>query len=321
MLFCSSETQSTRPLDADWEHRRRHVVMKPWHSGWALLFIFLLCVEGGHCESPSPSVHWGAISYPDQHSSRSLGVTINRFTEFDNDRSRYNPIDQTVGFNFAFLSWTEHWRSLPGWSANVTLGGGPTSDQPSRFLQNDVMHKPFGFDSVPVGRIRNATDFMFDASITRWATLFDTPNVAFVGVGASLGSVYHEPFVRVGARRVVLSEHLRFSAMGRYGRPFGSSAFDDVATQSLLGQASLAVGSYRADNSPAIEVEIALTYDKGLFNTFDGRAKEQYFLSVAFRGGPLTLELWNDSWHPAHFGTRDFGPTYGLLIQFDVLRL
>lgn len=99
-----------------------------------------------------------------------------------------------------------------------------------------------------------------------------------------------------------------------------SVAIQDVAAFSTLGTVSFAVGRYHADNSPAVELEVGLTYDKGFFKAFDGKPHEEFFLSIALRTGPFTLELWNDSWHPAHLGTIDFGPTYGLLFQYDILR-
>lgn len=248
-------------------------------------------VDMAVCESPSPSVHWGAMAYPDAYSIRTVGATINRFTEFDNDRNRYNPIDTTMGFNFATLSWTEHWETYRGWSTNFTIGAGPTRDQPTRFLQNDLMHRPLGLSSVPVDKTRSATDFMIDASLTRWVPMLGNPNVGFIGGGTSVGTIYYEPFLRAGARRLAIGERVRVSAMGRYGRPFGSSALGNVAAQSMLGQASFAVGRYGADNSPLIELEAALTYDKGLFRGFDGKAHEEFFLSLAFRKGPFTLEI------------------------------
>ncbi len=161
---------------------------------------------------------------------------------------------------------------------------------------------------------------MVDASVTKWMAILDTPNVGFIGGGASVGSLYYEPFLR-GARRLPVSEHLRVSVMGRYGRPWPSAAFGAVSSQSLLGQSSIAVGRYAADNSPLVEVEVSFTYDSGLFRSFDGVPREQFFLSLAFRKGPFTAEVWNDSWHPAHLGTIDFGPTYGFMLQLDLLRL
>ncbi len=92
------------------------------------------------------------MAYPDAYPILALGLTLNRFTEFDNDRNRYNPIDMTMGFNFGTVSWTEHWKAYSGWSTNVTIGAGPTRDQPTRFLQNELMHKPFNSEPYPSRR-------------------------------------------------------------------------------------------------------------------------------------------------------------------------
>lgn len=70
-----------------------------------------------------------------------------------------------MGFNFASLSWTERFNH---WGANLTGGAGPTRDEPTRSLQNGIVHRNFGFLPVPVGAIREATDFMIDGSLTRW---------------------------------------------------------------------------------------------------------------------------------------------------------
>ena len=111
-----------------------------------------LLAASGWAETPAPSVHWGAIAYPDQERTLTTGLTLNRFTQYDGAGKQYNDINQTMGFNFASVSWTERWQRLPGWQTNLTLGIGPTDDGLTRFLQNDVIHKLRGLDPVPVAR-------------------------------------------------------------------------------------------------------------------------------------------------------------------------
>lgn len=79
----------------------------------------------GRAESPAPTVHWGGLAYPDQVNTLSIGYAGNRFTQFNN-------ISETIGFNFGSLSWTQHWRQIEGLSTNLTLGAGPTGEQPTR---------------------------------------------------------------------------------------------------------------------------------------------------------------------------------------------
>ena len=82
-------------------------------------------------ESPAPSAHWGAIDYPDQVRTLDFGLTLNRFTEFDPNGQRYNQIRETMGFKMVTLSWTERPTRFPEWGTNLTLGVGPTDDQPT----------------------------------------------------------------------------------------------------------------------------------------------------------------------------------------------
>jgi hypothetical protein len=168
-----------------------------------LLFLLGLCLVVGtetvQAESPAPSVHWGALAYPDQYRTLDAGVTFNRFTEFS-AHDRYNStIRETMGFNFATLSWTERFSD---WGTNLTVGAGPTRDEPTETFQNGFIHRAFGFSPVPSGAVREATDFMIDGSLTRWAQLFGQHDSGFAGLGASSGTLYHEGFARLGARRL-----------------------------------------------------------------------------------------------------------------------
>ena len=197
--------------------------------------LLLSLPAAGHAEPPAQSIHWGAIGYPDHDRTLALGLTVvDRFTEFDGAGKRYNDIRETMGFNFFSLSWTERLETLKGWNANFTAGGGPTRDGFSRFLQNDVIHKLRGFDPVPVGNKRETDDFMISSSLTRWMSLWGSGDVFFAGVGAAGGSLYYEPYAQAGFRRLSpfaavpwVSDHLRISAMGRVGRPFGGAAIRD----------------------------------------------------------------------------------------------
>ncbi|MFO0731875.1 MAG: hypothetical protein U0231_08525 [Nitrospiraceae bacterium] len=225
-------------------------------------------------EPPPQSIHWGAIAFPDHDRTLTLGIPVmDRFTEFDGARRRYNDIRETMGFNFFTLSWTEPLASLPGWNLNLTAGGGPTRDGPSRFLQNDVIHKLRNFDPVPVGNKRDADDFMLSGSLTRWFGLLGTKDVFFAGIGTAGGSLYYEPYAQAGFRRLslldplpLLGDYLRFSAMARYGRPYSGAAFHQAAPQSYLGQASVGLGNYRNwEDCTPWEIELAVTFDSGLF--------------------------------------------------------
>lgn len=302
---------------------------------WILSFI-VGGADPAFAESPAPSVHWGAIAYPDRDRTLTAGLTLNRFTEFDGEGKRYNAVRETAGFNFATLSWTERWSRFQGWNTNLTVGAGPTQDGLSRFLQNDVVHKLRGLTPVPVGAKREQTDFMISGSLTKWVSLFGSREDGFAGLGFASGSLYHEPYAQAGVRRLSVadaaqsllgtaptwlqtsSQFVRFSAMGRYGRIFGGSAYPTVAPQSILGQASVSVADYRdeAISPPRWELELAFTVDSGLFVDLKGDSLEERFISLALRFPYGAFETWNDL-----VNQKDYGPTFGVSLTFDLLRI
>lgn len=267
-------------------------------------------------EAPAPSVHWGALVYPDKDRTLETGATFNRFTEFNHNRERYDStMRETVGLNFATLTWTER---MEAWAANVTIGAGPTGNEPTASFQNDFIHNVFlNQPPVPVGTSREAVDFMATASLTRWATILGVES-GFVGVGFSSGSLYHEAFARLGVRRLPIPglPFVRASLVGRYGQLASGSGFRQVAGQSYLAQASVSIGNYKGDALPEWELEFGLSIDSGLFVTPQGNSIEEIFATLALRFPYGHLEFWNDA-----IAGKDYGPTYGATIMVDLLRL
>ena len=305
--------------------------------GLAGLTCFLLLSTGppARAELPAPSVHWGAIAYPDRDATLTAGLTLNRFTEFDGNQPprRYNDINQTMGFNMASVSWTHRWSEFKGWNTTLTVGAGPTGDDPTHALQ-DFIHDIRDFNRVPVGATRSGADFAIDWSATRWGALLGPQENAFGGLGLSAGSLYYEFFLRAGLRRVsladavrtvsgsdiaalrTLSGFVRFSGMARYSRLHGGGTFRDVAPQSYLGQFSVSLADYRETDHPGWEIEFALTVDSGLFVDHKGDALEERFGSLALRFPYGSLETWNDL-----VNHKDYGPTFGASLMFDLLRI
>lgn len=298
------------------------------------MWVTLALCNQALAETTAQSVHWGAIAYPDKDRTLTAGFTTDRFTEFDGAGNQYNNFQETMGFNLWSLSWTERLERYKGWNTNLTVGAGATRDGFSRFLQNDVVHKFRGLTPVPVGAKREATDFMLSGTITRWKGLFGDHEDGFTGIGAAVGSLYYEPYVQLGVRRMSLadvtrasfgsaprlldtaSDYVRISALARYGRPFSGSAFREVAPQNYLAQASIGFGNYRScrcDTTPW-EIEVALTIDSGLFVDHKGDALEERFVSVALRYAAVSLETWNDL-----INQKDYGPTFGTRLTFDLL--
>lgn len=311
-----------------------------------VLGVVIMIMAGGgqvSAESPAPTVHWGGLSYPDQSDVLDIGFTANRFTEFNGDGRRFNQIDETMGLNFATVSWTRHETIRPWLSTNVTVGAGPTGEQPTRYLQNEFIHDAlFGIPEVPVGRTRDGGDFMFDGSVTGWRGWGKQSRLLFAGGGFSTGSLYHEVFARAGMRRLNIGDPmaagsqalvglvtggavtrlqalewlkgLRLSAMGRYSRAFSGSAFKDVAPQTWLGQGSVSWGIYDdRTHVPFVEVELGAAIDSGIFTSLRGDALEVRFWTAKVQILRFAVETWNDQ-----LNRQDFGPTYGFRTTYDL---
>ena len=311
----------------------------PPQTIYLLRLVVVLCFAApAQAENVAPGAHWGAIDFPDRDRTVMMGYTVNRFTEFDGDRNRFNAINQTAGFNFATVSWTDRIKALPGWSANLTLGAGPTAETPSENVQNGI-HRVTSQGLIPVDQTRQGSDVMAGGSLTRWSPLFSSRDTGFAGLGVAGGSLYQELYGRIGVRQLSLGElaawlfpnldhealndvsrFVRFSAMGRYSRLYGGSAYssDVIANQSYLGQVSMSFADYSAVNGarPRWELELALTYDSGLFASPNGRWRTRRFGSVALHFPYGTIETWNDS-----VGSTDSGPTGGFSLMLDALTL
>lgn len=267
------------------------------------------------------------------------GYTLNRFTEFNAHRDRFNAINQSAGFNFATVSWTDRLNTFPGWSGNLTLGSGPSAEHPAQDLQNGFAHRTLGNSAVPVDQTRRSGDVMAGGSLTRWGKLFSPRDTGFAGIGVAGGSLYQEVYGRVGLRQLSLAElaswifptfdpdllrrvsrFVRLSAMGRYSRLYGGAAYssDVIANQSYLAQASVSFADYGEGEGPLPrwELEVAATYDSGLFAYPTGRAITRRFGSVALHFPYGTFETWND-W----LGSTDSGPTFGFRLMLKVLQL
>lgn len=313
-------------------------IFHPRTIQWLLLMVLLCFAAPAQAENVAPGAHWGAIDFPDRDRTLIMGYTVNRFTEFDASRVPFNAVDETAGFNFATVSWTDRIKALPGWSANLTLGAGPTAETPSENVQNGI-HRVSGQGLIPVAQTRQGSDVMASGSLTRWSPLFSSRDTGFAGLGVAGGSLYQELYGRIGIRQLSLGElaawlfpdldhatlhdasrFVRFSAMGRYSRLYGGSAYSSnvTANQSYLGQVSLSFADYTVGNGarPRWELEFALTYDSGLFASPNGRWLTRRFGSVALHFPYGTIETWND-W----VGSTDSGPTGGFSLMLDALTL
>ena len=263
-----------------------------------------------------------------------MGLSLFRFTEFNGEGERFNGINETIGINFITLSWTEHLtNSLKNWSTNFTLGVGPTRNQPTEWLQNDLIHDgAWGIEPVPVGNKRKETDFSISGSLTRWWEIAGQKRILYLSGGGQSGSLFHEVFARTGFRRWSLLktiEHLngktegiladlfhplRLSGMVRASRIYTGAAFHDLANVAYTAQGSISYGWYDEQTlRPWFEVEIGATIDSGIFNGELGDSLEERFWTAALRAYPFTIETWNDQ-----LNSKDYGPTYGARLTMDL---
>lgn len=286
-------------------------------------------------ESPAPSVHWGSMAFPDQYSTFTGGLTLDRFTPTDGLGNEYDStVGNTLGFNLITFSWTQHWGgNWQNWSTNLTAGISPTGDEPSQYFQNKVVRQLRQLPTVPTVDPRRETDAMVDGSVTRWFPLWRGPKVVFVGGGFSVGTIYQQGFLRAGMRRLQIIPTLysgrwgdvnaRTSVLGRISYQDNGSTIHDVRQTAGLVQPSIAFGQYHTtangETIPTWEIEFALMWDSGIFVNVEGVSQKQFAWSIAGSFGPVRFETWNDSM--GNIVERDYGPTYGATLTLDVLRV
>jgi len=310
---------------------RRKLAKKSVITVTVLLLFGLICPKA-FGETPAPSVHWGSLAFPDQYSTFTTGFTTDRFTPTDGGGSKYDStVPNTLGFNLITFSWTQHGDvRFPGWSFNLTGGIGPTSNQPSEYLQNTVVHQLRHLPPVPTTQPRHETDGMIDASITKW---FFSNKAVFLGGGFSLGTIYQEQFLRAGIRRLQVTPDLyrgdwgdvsvRLSGLGRVSVLENGAVLHQVKPTSHIVQPALAIGQYNmsehGEQYPTWEIEVSATWDSGIFVNGVGESRKQFFWSAAIIAGPVRFETWNDSL--GNISKSDFGPTYGATLTIDLFRL
>ena len=130
-------------------------------GGLLPLLVPALCAAGV-AQAALPEAHWGANIYPSASQELRLSLAFNRFTEFSKtgdpsnpSSPRFNELGYSTGFNLATLGWTEQFHALGRrFTGTIDLGGGTSGDQPTRFLQNEYVHKALRQARVPTGTIR-----------------------------------------------------------------------------------------------------------------------------------------------------------------------
>jgi hypothetical protein len=305
----------------------------------ASLLAALLISSGATAQSLPPEPHWGAIILPADRPELRAALRFDRFTQFSKSGAQFNEIEETAGFNLLSVSYTENTPADPDLFFTFAGGVGYSGDQPTRFFQNDYVHKILGQAGVPVGATRDGVEYTASGSLTKW---FDGPRLFgtddpfddtawrtrfFLGGGASTSTIYHEAFAHGGATLfvpdVVLNHGFRFTLADRITFPTGEDEFHDLAPVSDVAQASIGlVPAHVHSDSPVLEFlgnpefGVSITYDSGFFQR-NGEPIPIWFAGfyVQWPTG-LRFETWNDFAN----GT-DFGPTYGFLVSVDLFSL
>jgi hypothetical protein len=294
---------------------------------------------GAGAQGLPPEPHWGATILPADRPELRAGLHFDRFTEFSKTGQVFNEIHETAGFNLLSVSYTENTPADPDLYFTLAGGLGYDGDQPTRFLQNDYVHKILGQLGVPVGATRDGVEYAASGSVTKWfdgPRLFDSGEVPdetgwrtrfFLGAGFSTGTIYHETFANLGATLFVpdaiLGRRFRATLTNRFAFPTGEDTFSDLADFSDVTQASFGlVPEHVHTDFPVLEFlgnpefGVTLTHDSGFFER-NGKPIETWFAGVYVQWPTgLRFETWNDFAN----GT-DFGPTYGFLISVDLFTL
>ena len=116
---------------------------------------------------------------------------------------------------------------------------------------------------------------------------------------------------------------VRASVLGRISYQDNGAVLHAVRRTAGLVEPAIAFGQYRTTESgetiPTWEIELALMWDSGIFVNTTGQSQEQFAWSLAASAGPVRFETWNDSM--GHLSERDYGPSYGVALTLDVLRV
>ena len=245
------------------------------------------------------------------------------------------------------------------WTLAFDAGAGVSDDQPTEFFQNDYIHRFRHLTAVPTEGNRHNSEFLAGAGATRWFgsnEVQDAPigndrdarYAGFLGGGLATSTLYHEMYAHLGGSIYWPRHQVRVQFLNRSGLTTGSDAYPDVAPFTNLTQASLfyvprdyflgqpsSLSEVFRDtfqwknllpwNWPKTihdlggrpEIGLHVTYDTGLFLDQREREISTWFGSVSLEWPTgLRLETWNDMAN----GT-DFGPTYGLMLSFDLSTL
>lgn len=266
----------------------------------------------------TPSIHWGAMSWPALEPNEVIAVNLDRFTEFDNQRVRYNAFDSTVGVNFVAVSRTRRLSRSRTTLYRIAVALGGALDEPTHFLQNNFLHGVRRLDEVPVEG--EETGWLGAAAVDfiQWVPRRVLATVPFVEAGATASTVSSDVWAAVGWR----APRFGVSGLARVGLPLGGKAFPDryLTDRYFLGTVSLRLplDDWLDDVSAGVvpEIELAYTWSSGYFRRTNGGGFIERFCSLRLTWGVAAFETWNDL-----CGDKDRGPSFGARLMIDARSL
>jgi hypothetical protein len=293
-----------------------------------------------------PSAHFGALSFPHPDRIWEAGISLDRYTEhtkrvdsLDCSRMRHYALDKTLGFNFAHVSRSFHWREAATlFRAGVQLGH--TGDQPTRFFQNNFRHNDddlefIGVEEAPERMHVGATlgmDKWFDLRLLEgeaFGLRWEHNAAAFLGMAWTESTVNRDVAVLGGVRMTRFAagttELPTMSVMFRkavYVERGAAYPEGTIANTYLITAWSMRapIDSWIHSSSLVPAVEIGWTNHSGFFLAKPsvgslepyGRIPEKFItLSLQWVGGDFAIETYNDT-----RGHKDLGPSYGARTYF-----
>lgn len=203
-------------------------------------------------QAPAPNPHWGASAYPRPREELRGTISLNRFTEFDDEQRRFNEIEVSAGFNIFSVEYNHEVVTASGgrWTITFDTGAGYSDNQPTESLQNNFIHSIGGNRAVPLDGERESPEYLAGLAATRWfgsgePNPRDTPVgdldlrwSGFAGGGTVASTLYHEIFGHFGGALFMPGVSTRLQFLNRSGLTTSSDAYDDVAPFTNLTQVS-----------------------------------------------------------------------------------
>lgn len=286
----------------------------------------------------SPSSHFGTLAFPSLEEQVHFGLHLDRFTNFGKDTladgswdpTPYNGIDHAIGFNSLSYSASRKLGAQSTTLVRVQTSFGYIGEEPTKFLQNHVIHDlkglarvpaPRGDSGIAAGLSLEVNKFFPSAILNGSALTLAAP--AFIGAGGLLSNVSSDVFLHVGVRSESWTAHFgeyatelpSLSAMLRVGHQQGGEHLQSQYLTKLYFLSQFAVKLPLSHWWSGLGVLPDIEYTRSSDSYFrgistpgsSGKPLDERFCGIALKWSNLMLGHWNDS-----CANKDKGPTYGV---------